>query len=409
MAALSPLSARKYHRFVRTNSTAAPLGDALSAREATRVVLTSQGLHGARLGGDAHGLVPHLRGVQIDTISVLARSHELVAYARLGAIPRARIERAYWGSTSATFEYWSHAACVLPLELWPAFGAARRARAARGFRWHQLVDRQRSCADVVARLRNEGPLTSRELGGAKKGAEWWDWSEVKIAAEWLLDLGTVVCRERRGFERVYDLAERAIPPSLLSRELDDEACTHELVESAGRALGVATCADIAAYHGLRTNDVRAMIATTSLRPVRVEGWRDAAYLARGAEDGLRPGQRSRTTLLSPFDSLLWDRARLERLFGFAYRLEAYVPAPKRVTGYFAMPVLAKERVVGLVDPKRTGTTLHARHVVVHDARAVNQIALALREAATWVACDRVVIERVTPDAASGTLRAALAS
>jgi uncharacterized protein YcaQ len=252
-------------------------------------------------------------------------------------------------------------------------------------------------------------LTSRELGGAKKGAEWWDWSEVKIAAEWLLDLGTVVCRERRGFERVYDLAERAIPPSLLSRELDDEACTHELVESAGRALGVATCADIAAYHGLRTNDVRAMIATTSLRPVRVEGWRDAAYLARGAEDGLRPGQRSRTTLLSPFDSLLWDRARLERLFGFAYRLEAYVPAPKRVTGYFAMPVLAKERVVGLVDPKRTGTTLHARHVVVHDARAVNQIAVALREAASWVACDRVVIERVTPIEASAALHAAVAS
>jgi uncharacterized protein YcaQ len=394
---------------VRTNSTATPLGDALSAREATRIVLTSQGLHGARLSGGAHGLVHHLRGVQIDTISVLARSHELVAYARLGAIPRARIERAYWGRTSATFEYWSHAACVLPLELWPAFGAARRARAARGFRWHQLVDHQRSCADVVARLRGEGPLTSRELGGAKKGGEWWDWSEVKIAAEWLLDLGTVVCRERRGFERVYDLAERAIPPSLLTHELDDEACTHELVESAGRALGVATCADIAAYHGLRTNDVRAMIATTSLRPVRVEGWRDVAYLARGAEDGLRPGQRSRTTLLSPFDSLLWDRARLERLFGFAYRLEAYVPAPKRVTGYFAMPVLAKERVVGLVDPKRTGTTLHARHVVVHDARAVNQIAIALREAATWVACDRVVIERVTPDEVSGALHAVLAS
>ena len=392
-----------------TNSTAAPLGDALSAREATRVVLTSQGLHGARLSGGAHGLVHHLRGVQIDTISVLARSHELVAYARLGAIPRARIERAYWGPTSATFEYWSHAACVLPLELWPAFGAARRARASRGFRWHQLVDHQRSCAGVVARLRDEGPLTSRELGGAKKGGQWWDWSEVKIAAEWLLDLGTVVCRERRGFERVYDLAERAIPPSLFSRELDDEACTHELVESAGRALGVATCADIAAYHGLRTNDVRAMITTTSLRPVRVEGWRDVAYLALGAEDGLRPGQRSRTTLLSPFDSLLWDRARLERLFGFAYRLEAYVPAPKRVTGYFAMPVLAKEHVVGLVDPKRVGTTLFARHVVVHDVRALTQIAVALQEAASWVGCDQVIVDHVTPHEASSELHAALSS
>ena len=381
--------------------------DDLSAREATRIALATQGLHGARLAGGVGALVHRLRGVQIDTISVLARSHELIAYARLGAVPRRRIERAYWGPQSNTFEYWSHAACVLPLELWPAFGAKRRARAARGFRWHQLVEHERSCAEVLARLPSDGPLTSRELGGAKKGGEWWDWSEVKIAAEWLLDLGTVVCRERRGFERVYDLAERAIPASLRAIELDDAACTRELVESAGRALGIATGADIAAYHGLRANDVSAMIETTSLRPVRVEGWRDLAYLARDAEAGLRPGRRSRAVLLSPFDSLLWDRARLERLFGFTYRLEAYVPAAKRVTGYFAMPVLAKERVVGLVDPKRSGTTLHARHVVVREPRALSHIAGALREAASWVDCERVVVDRVTPGSATGELQAQL--
>jgi uncharacterized protein YcaQ len=345
--------------------------------------------------------------VQLDTISVLARSHELVAYSRLGAIPRKKIEAAYWGPESDTFEYWSHAACVLPLALWPAFAAQRRAREKRGFRWHQLQDHHRSCAEVERELRERGPLTARELGGAKKGGEWWDWSEVKIAAEWLLDIGTVVSCERRGFERVYDLADRVIASELLAVQLDDEACAMELVESAGRAMGVATVADLATYHGMHSSMVRDVVASTSLRPMRVEGWRDVAYLSADAEKGLAPGLRGRSVVLSPFDSLLWDRARLERLFGLAYRLEAYVPAMNRVVGYFAMPVLGGDRLVGLVDPKRDGTTLRARHVVVHDPRAVTQIAAALHEAAAWVRCEHVVVDRVTPSALGAALENAL--
>ena len=381
--------------------------DSLSAREAVRIALKAQGLRGARLPGGPGALVSHLRGIQLDTISVLARSHELVAYARLGAVARKKIDRAYWGPRSDTFEYWSHAACVLPLELWPAYAAARRARDARGFRWHQLADHHRSCREVADKLRDRGPLSARELGGAKRGGTWWDWSEVKIAAEWLLDVGTVVCRERRGFERVYDLAERAVPAGLRELELDDETCARVLVESAGRALGVATAADLAAYHGLHNRVVRSVLATTSLRPVRVEGWRDQAYLSEHAEEGLAPGLRGRTVMLSPFDSLLWDRARLERMFQITYRLEAYVPAPKRIVGYFAMPVLAKDRLVALVDPKRVGTTLHARHVVIHDQRAVGHIASAIREAAAWVGCPDVILERVTPPAYGDALRAAI--
>ncbi len=381
--------------------------DTLSAREAARIALFAQGLRGPRLGGGPAALVHHLRGVQLDTISVLARSHELVAYARLGIVAKKRIEAAYWGPESETFEYWSHAACVLPLELWPAYAAKRRARAAKGFRWHRLKDHERSCADVVERLRGEGPLTSRELGGAKKGGEWWDWSETKIAVEWMLDVGTVVCRERRGFERVYDLGERAIPSSLREVELDKEACLRELVESGGRAMGIATAADLAAYHGLGASGVRSVLATTTLRPVRVEGWRDEAYLADDAEAGLQPGLRGRTALLSPFDSLLWDRARLERLFKVTYRLEAYVPATKRVVGYFAMPVLSGDRLVGLVDPKRVGEVLHARHVVVHEPGAAQHIARALREAASWVGCTRVEVDRVTPPLAADALRDAM--
>ncbi len=195
-------------------------------------------------------MLRQLAAVQLDTISVLARSHELVAYARLGPVGRERVERAYWGSGSSTFEYWSHAACVLPLEEWPAFAIKRRIRLAKGKRWHVLQEQDKTCAEVFARLRVEGPLTANELGGAKKGGTWWDWSETKIAAEWLLDVGTLVCRHRRGFQRVYDLAERAIPEELLVQNWSDEECAARLVASAAAALGVATVADLAAYHGL---------------------------------------------------------------------------------------------------------------------------------------------------------------
>ncbi len=379
----------------------------MSARDAVRIALYAQGLRGPRPSGGPAGLVQQLRGVQLDTISVLARSHELVAYARLGTIDRKKIERAYWGPKSQTFEYWSHAACILPVQLWPAFGAKRRARRLRGFRWHELAEREKSCAGVMARLMSEGPLTTRELGGANNGGTWWDWSEVKIATEWLLDIGEVVCRERRGFERVYDLAERAVPASHFGVQLDDEACAVTLIESAGRGLGVGTASDIAAYHGMHKNVVRAHIEKTSLRPLKVDGWKETAYLATEAHKGLQKGLRSRCVLLSPFDSLLWDRARLERLFDMTYRLEAYVPPPKRVVGYYAMPILANEQLVGLVDPKRVGATLHARHVVVNRASALEEIAIALRGAAAWVQCRDVVIGRVTPSSLSRSLTSVL--
>src|ERR1700689_1409618 len=146
-------------------------------------------------------------------------------------------------------------------------------------------------------------------------------------------------------------------------------------------MGVATVADLAAYHGLGNSIVRSVLATTTLRPVRVEGWRDQAYLAEDAEVGLAPGLRGRTVLLSPFDSLLWDRARLERLFHITYRLEAYVPAAKRVVGYFAMPILAGDRIVGLVDPKRAGDTLNARPEAIHDPQPIIHIREQIDEAA----------------------------
>jgi len=359
----------------------------LSAREARRVALSAQALLGPRLEGGPAAVLRRVRAVQLDTISVLARSHELTTFARVGPIGRARIDEGYWGPTSTTFEYWSHAACILPLEDWPAYGFKRRNLVARGHRWHRLENADKSCSYVRDRLSAEGPLSARELGGAKKGGPWWDWSETKIAAEWLLDIGELACRKRKGFQRVYDLAERAIPAEILGTELSDEVCRVRLVEAAGGALGVATAGDLAAYHGLNRRQVDQVV---------VEGWDRPALVSQAALDALDRRMRGRATLVSPFDSLTWFRERTERLFGFRHRLEAYVPLSKRVHGYFSMPVLGGDRLVGLVDPGRRGHTLVAKHVSLETKDAASHVAAALVQAAKWVGSDNIVVERVTP-------------
>ncbi|MER7490323.1 crosslink repair DNA glycosylase YcaQ family protein [Streptomyces sp. NPDC126497] len=367
----------------------------LSADEARRIALRAQGLLGApdRRAG-VRGVLRHLGAVQLDTISVLARSHELIPYARLGAVGRRTVEEAYWKADSRpphAFEYWSHAACILPIEEWPHFAFRRRAYRARPLWGHDLPDGVYD--QVIKQLRAEGPLTATELGGAKRTSEWWDWSGTKVAVERALMYGEVVCVERRGWKRVYDLAERAIPAELLHDELDDAECLRRLVRLAGRSLGVGTRADIADYHRLRGEQVDAVIADSGLVPVTVEGWSKPAW-ADPAALAAPPRGRHRTTLLSPFDSLVWERARTERIFGFTHRLEAYVPKPKRVYGYFAMPVLAGGRLVGRVDPAREGRTLVARQVTLDGRAAVPAVARALVEAAGWVDCTDVRVERV---------------
>ncbi|MER5197685.1 winged helix-turn-helix domain-containing protein [Streptomyces sp. NPDC002755] len=373
---------------------------ALSADEARRIALRAQGFLGTpdRKTG-VRGVLRHLGAVQLDTISVLARSHELIPYARLGAVGRRTIEDAYWKPESAgtpaarphAFEYWSHAACILPIEEWPHFAFRRRAYRARPHWNHALPDG--TYEQVVKQLRTEGPLTATELGGAKKTSEWWDWSGTKVAVERALMYGEVVCVERRGWKRVYDLAERAVPADLLHDELDDTECLRRLVRLAGRSLGVGTRADIADYHRLKGEQVDTVIADSGLVPVTVEGWGKPAWADPSALEA-PPRGRHRTTLLSPFDSLIWERARTERIFGFTHRLEAYVPKPKRIHGYFAMPVLAGGRLVGRVDPAREGRTLIARQVTLDGPKAVSAVAQALLEAATWVDCTDVRVERV---------------
>ena len=402
----------------------APAADVtLTPDEARRMTLHAQGFLGAtswnRSQAGVAAMLRRVGAVQLDTISVLARSHELVAYARLGPVARQQIEQAYWHATKpAAFEYWAHAACVLPIEQWPYFAFRRRALRARGVRWHQI--HQETCDKVLARLRAEGPLTATQLGGAKAGGPWWDWSDVKIAVEWLLDTGDVICARRTGWRRVYDLPERVLPGELLNAEPSDLECLAYLAGVTARALGVVTQADLIEYHRLNyltseksqhTRLVAEAAQAAGLIPVTIAGsrvlggWADPAALA---EDRAAIRGRNRVTLLSPFDSLIWDRKRTRQMFGFEHSLEAYVPKHKRVHGYFTMPLLAGGQLAGRVDPAREGKTLIARKVSLERASAAEPMAQALREAASWVGCDDVRLEQIEPPQHASRLAAALA-
>ncbi|HVR89364.1 MAG TPA: crosslink repair DNA glycosylase YcaQ family protein [Candidatus Limnocylindria bacterium] len=382
----------------------------LSAAEARRLALHAQGLIGAtdRAAG-VPGLLRALGAVQLDTISVLARSHELVAYARLGAVGRTSVESAYWGRPVRAFEGLAHAMCIIAIELWPLFAARRR----RSARWvhPRRPPGTRAMRAVLAELRTRGPLTATELGGSRSKAPrpesvWWHWSAEKIALERLLAIGEVVCVERRAWRRVYDLTERAIPARLRARELNDEVCHARLVRLTADRIGVGTLEDLRGHFGGMTlAEARVAIDRARLVPVRVRGWDREAWAAPGAIDAPTGGAH-RTTLLSPFDSLIWDRSRVERIFGFTHKLEAYTPAPDRVHGYFTMPVLAGGRLVGRVDPGRAGTTLVAKRVSGDVAQA-GRIARALVEAATWVGCDDVRITDARPAALGPRLGSAL--
>jgi len=385
----------------------------LSADEARRFALAAQHLVGSpdRRAGVA-GMLASLRAVQLDTISVLARSHELVAYARLGAVGRTKIDAAYWSGEA--FEYWAHAACVMPISQWPLFAFRRRRFLHRAKHWSEHS--AAAAKAVLKQVRAEGPLTATDLGGAKKTAEWWGWSEVKSAAEFLLASGQLTCTRRVGWRRVYDLPERAIPADVLHDNLDDDECLVALIQLAATCLGVATGSDLADYFRLKKLDVARLLPQTGLVPVRVRGWTAPAWAqASTLEHGL-PRGRHRTTLLSPFDSLVWDRARTARIFGLDHRLDAYVPKPLRQHGYFSMPALAGGQLIARVDPARANGTLIARQVTVIPEHATAArlpatsaaIRDALTEAASWVGCSAIAIERVSPESAVDPLRRAVA-
>ncbi len=336
----------------------------LSIRATRRIALAAQGFGAAR---PACVSQDHLRRTidrlslhQIDSVNVLARAHYLPAFSRLGPYDRSLLDRASWGPMSQRrlFEYWAHEASLLPLGLHPLL-RWRMARADRGeVGWTSMrafaTERRHDAEVVLERIRTEGPRAASDFETGKSRSGWWGWGDTKRALEWLFWAGHVTTQTRRGsFERVYDLTERVIPPSILALPTPAEADAHRvLVERAPRSLGVATAADLRDYFRLKPDASRAAIAELVeegvLLPVAVAGWSQPAFLHR---DARRPRRIEGQALLAPFDPLIWERSRTERLFDFRYRLEIYTPAEKRVHGYYVLPFLLDDRIVGRVDLK----------------------------------------------------------
>lgn len=355
-----------------------PPRDGLSAAEARRVALAAQGFHAPRPHAPPGraGLVRCVRGlglVQIDSVNVLVRSHYLPAFSRLGPYDAALLDAAaYEGRRRRLFEYWGHEASLLPVEFQPLL-RWRMERAARGDGlWSGVArfgrERREVCERVLREIESRGPLGVSELGaGGRRTGGWWGWSDGKVALEWLFWAGRVTTHSRRRFERIYDLPERVLPAGVLAAPTPTpEDAQRELMRIALHAQGVATERDLRDYFRLPLADARARLAELveagDARPVRVEGWRQAAYVAK---DLRVPRRIEARALLSPFDSLVWHRERLQRLFDFHYRIEIYTPAHKRRHGYYVLPFLLGDRLVARVDLKSDRSAGRLRVVATH--------------------------------------------
>ncbi len=385
-----------------------PAPDSLSAAEARRVALAAQGFDRRRSSapcdlGHVRRVLARIGLVQLDSVNVLVRAHYLPLFSRLGPYAVDLLDRAaYAGSRRMLFEYWGHEASLLPVTMYPLL-RWRMERAKRGEGpWRHVVEfgreRRAFITSVLEQIRARGPLGVSELqeGGRARGS-WWGWSDGKAALEWLFWVGAITTAVRRNFERVYDLTARALPAGVLAAPTpSDSDAQRELVGIAARALGVATERDLRDYFRLPTADAKARVAelveSGPLVPVRVEGWKQDAYLHPRARFPRRVAARA---LLSPFDSLVWDRQRTERLFDFRYRLEIYTPAHRRTHGYYVLPFLSDDRLVARVDLKADRARGTLRAIAVHPEPGVKPHAVAaalaaeLRSMAEWLGLARV--------------------
>jgi uncharacterized protein len=360
----------------------------LSVAEARRIALAAQGFGGRRSGSGPAALdrvLDHVQLLQIDSVNVLTRAHYLPLFSRLGAYPRGLLDKAAWsqGKARRLFEYWAHEASLLPMEMQPLL-RWRMARAERGEGvWGSVADhanvRRAAAMTLLERIRTEGALAASDVSETKGVGGWWGWSDAKTSLEWLFWSGQVTTATRRGgFERVYDLPERVLPAEVLNTPTPPEEDAHRaLLLRAAQALGVATAGDLRDYFRQKPADAHPRIAELvemgELVAVKVEGWGPQAYLHK---DARLPARATGQALLAPFDPLIWERSRAERLFGLRYRIEIYVPADKRVHGYYVLPFLLNGRIVARVDLK---ADRQAGRLLVQSAHLEPAAALAVAE------------------------------
>ncbi len=386
----------------------------LSLPEARRIALSAQGLakpRPAQAGTrQLAAALSRMATLQIDSVNVFARSHYMPLFSRVGAYDPAALDRLLFARRAPYVEYWAHVAAFIPATDWGLFRFRMdEMRAKYGSAQDGWFGQHRETVDWVrAELAARGPLRPAQIEhDARRGARgpWWDWDVVKRALEYLWLFGEVAIAGRRGFERRYGLAEHVLPADALNIRVERADAIRELVRRAARAYGVATAADLADYW--RLTDRKAVMAAIGeltdsgeLHPVTVDGWTAAGRPAKAwlHDSAALPRRIDAAAILTPFDPVVWFRDRAERLFDFAYRIEIYTPAHKRRFGYYSLPVLVDDDLVGRVDLKadRAASTLLVQSAWWEHGRpthAAARLADELRTAAAWQGLGSISVSR----------------
>lgn len=396
----------------RAPATLDRMKQTLSVAEARRIALAAQGLaqaRPARVGTRQLNIaLQRMATLQIDSVNVFARSHYMPLFSRLGAYDTAALDRLLFARRPAYVESWAHVAAFIPVDDWALFEFRREdLRAKYGTAADGWFQTHRDVVDAVRdELAGRGPLRPAEIDHTDKAARrgpWWDWDVVKHALEYLFLFGEVAIAGRRGFERRYALAEHVIPAAVLDKPQPREVAIRELIRRAARAYGVGTASDLADYWRIKdrravTDAIRDLVDAGEVAPVTVRGWTSAGRPAKAwvHRDAALPRRVDAAALLTPFDPVVWFRDRAQRLFDFDYRIEIYTPAPRRRFGYYSLPVLIGDDLVGRVDLKadRRRSTLLVQSAWWEHGRpadAAARLADELRIAATWQQLDTISV------------------
>ena len=393
------------------------MAESVSAAQARRIALAAQGFGRAPTVANGsrqlRSTLSRLSVLQLDSVNVFERSHYLPLFARLGHYDKADLDRLVFAQNSGFTEYWAHEAALIPVEHWPLF------------RWRMqfwrdyyvthpdawLQSNEAHLTWVRAELAEKGPLAASQIeDDSRKGKTgWWDWSDTKRALEYLFRVGDVVSAGRTRFERTYALPEQKIPAAVLNHDINQVDAVRELIRKSAIAHGIGTIRDLADYYRIKqapaTIAAAELVDAGELVPVTVPGWKGPTFVHK---DARIPRRIEAAALLSPFDPVVWERARAERMFDFHYRIEIYTPEPKRVFGYYSLPVLIDDQLVGRIDLKsdRQARVLRVQSAWAeqHAPAGVEDRIVPLLEAArAWQGSDSVAF------AGKGDLSAALAA